>query len=509
MNKDKEFSKGKAALMIILYAYLAIVFIFVFGSMFFTLSAPYHEAGIDWLYFAFTGLVATLISVFGSSFMTMNQLYMAKDNELLLSMPIPPKFIMLARMGAIVIMNAALSIVVFIPSGIIRLVTVGGSVWEAVVFILGFVFTVMFSVTLCCLFGYLLALLMAKSKKKNIISLIFSVAFLIIYFSVYTKIGSYISLLADNGTKVAEAVKYWILPFYCFGSGVKNPLLFLVFAIFCIGLFALCSYLIARSFIKIVTSKQDETDNLYKDKGVKISSPSDSMVKKELLKLKSSSVYMLNSCISILLLPIALVFAIIKYPSIAPSLMAEGVTLRLIFPAAVCAICAINGMGTMSSASLSLEGKNLWIIKTLPVEPGTILLAKAKAHLLISLPMPLICTLVLIPFTKPDPLSAILGIILVAASCALDALFGIFINFLLPRFDWQNEAQPIKQSSATLIALMRGMICGVIMALVVFALSFVISGWIPLLIFNVIIIAADIIFYLYLKNKSAKRFYSL
>ena len=196
-------------------------------------------------------------------------------------------------------------------------------------------------------------------------------------------------------------------------------------------------------------------------------------------------------------------------PALAPALNEIGMSAGVIYPAAICVICAINGISLMSACSLSLEGKSLWILKTLPVEPGTILLAKAKAHLLISLPMPLICTLVLIPFTKPDPLSAILGIILVAASCALDALFGIFINFLLPRFDWQNEAQPIKQSSATLIALMRGMICGVIMALVVFALSFVISGWIPLLIFNVIIIIADIIFYLYLKNKSAKRFYSL
>ncbi len=509
MNKNKEFSKGKAILMTVLYGYLAVVFFFVFGAMFLSLCTPYHEAGVDWLYFAFTVLVAVMISVFGSSFMTMNQLYLAKDNELLLSMPIPPKYIMLARMGAIVIMNAALSAFVFIPSGIIRLAFIGGSVWGAAAFILGYFFTVMFSVTLCCLIGYLLALITSKTKKKNLLSLIFSVAFLVIYFSVYTKIGEYISLLADNGERVAGAIKYWILPFFCFGKGMENPILFIAFALLCAALFGICCLLISRSFIKIVTSKASEIDASGKKAEIKISTPSGSMVKKELLKLKSSSIYMMNSCITVLLLPIALIFAIIKMPALAPALSEIGLSAKVIYPAAVCVICTINGISLISACSLSLEGKSLWILKTLPVAPGELLLSKAKAHFAVCAPMPVLCALVLIPFVSPDLLSVLFGLILILLSCALDALFGTFINLMLPSFDWQNEAQPIKQSSATLIGMLRGMIGGVIMVITVIALDLILPVWLPLLVFCVILFAADIILYLYIKNKSARRFYAL
>ncbi len=51
--------------------------------------------GYGWLYYALMGLLALAFGVFGSVFSTYAGLYQAKDNELLLSMPIPPRRILL------------------------------------------------------------------------------------------------------------------------------------------------------------------------------------------------------------------------------------------------------------------------------------------------------------------------------------------------------------------------------------------------------------------------------
>lgn len=50
------------------------------------------------MYFAMMGLLASFFGVFGSVFNTYAGLYLAKDNDLLLSMPIPIRTILCARL---------------------------------------------------------------------------------------------------------------------------------------------------------------------------------------------------------------------------------------------------------------------------------------------------------------------------------------------------------------------------------------------------------------------------
>ena len=72
------------------------------GGMFTYLSlaicTALTAAGMDWLYFALMGLLAILLGVFGSVFNTYSCLYLSKDNDLLLSMPIPVNVIMVSRL---------------------------------------------------------------------------------------------------------------------------------------------------------------------------------------------------------------------------------------------------------------------------------------------------------------------------------------------------------------------------------------------------------------------------
>ena len=95
-KKGKTVGVGMKVLMGILILYIVAVFAMLFGSVFLMIRDSFCAMGLGWLYFAMAGLFAFAICFVGSIFMTQSQLYEAKDNEMLLAMPVPPSYILLS-----------------------------------------------------------------------------------------------------------------------------------------------------------------------------------------------------------------------------------------------------------------------------------------------------------------------------------------------------------------------------------------------------------------------------
>lgn len=95
----------------------------VLGGMFtllsFSLCGSLVEAKMDWLYFCLMGLLSILLGALGSVFSTYSGLYLAKDNDLLLSMPIPVRLIMLCRLLSVYLMGMMYVAVVLIPATVV------------------------------------------------------------------------------------------------------------------------------------------------------------------------------------------------------------------------------------------------------------------------------------------------------------------------------------------------------------------------------------------------------
>ena len=82
--------------------------------------------GMEWLYFAMVGGLAFLISFMFTSIYAQGAIFEAKDNEMLLSMPIPPTAILGSRMGALYFLNFFFTATFMATAGIVKL-TQGGS----------------------------------------------------------------------------------------------------------------------------------------------------------------------------------------------------------------------------------------------------------------------------------------------------------------------------------------------------------------------------------------------
>ena len=114
-KKNKARSKISTAMYFVLFALLIVGLL---GGIFTFLAAklctPLVSAGLDWLYFALMGLIAVMLGAFGSVFNTYAGLYLPKDNDLLLSMPIPVSSLVAARLLSVYLMGLLYSAVVIL-----------------------------------------------------------------------------------------------------------------------------------------------------------------------------------------------------------------------------------------------------------------------------------------------------------------------------------------------------------------------------------------------------------
>lgn len=104
-------------------------------------------------------------------------------------------------------------------------------------------------------------------------------------------------------------------------------------------------------------------------------------------------------------------------------------------------------MTSITSSSISLEGKSFNILKSMPVETKKILLAKVTASNIISIPIILLCDIIFfVAFKIPvvDIIYILLATIIVPT---LTAIIGLLVNLKHPKMNAESDTEVIKQMS--------------------------------------------------------------
>ena len=174
-KRKKLRSKGAIAGWIIFF--VVIMFGVLGGS--FTVTAlamcgGLSAAGMGWLYFDIMSLIALLLGTFGSVFSTYSSLYLAKDNDLLLSMPIPVRTIMVSRLASVYLMGLMYSATVMLPTLIVYWVMTGVTFAKVVCGLLLFLIVSVIVLLLSVLLGWVVAKISVKLKNRSFITVITS-----------------------------------------------------------------------------------------------------------------------------------------------------------------------------------------------------------------------------------------------------------------------------------------------------------------------------------------------
>ncbi|MBE6601782.1 MAG: hypothetical protein E7637_04675 [Ruminococcaceae bacterium] len=444
---------GFAALYLYLFGFLG-YFFFMFADG----LAPLYSIGKGWISMLIMSLVGILLGVIGSIFSTYNILYRAKDNDLLLSLPIPPSKILFVRLLGVYLMGLLYELLVMVPTLIVFFQHAKPSVAGALfAVLLPFVLS-LFVLTLSCLLGYVIAWITARMRRKNLLTVLAALLFMVLYYFGYSKMMTALSKILMYADALESKLR-WIYPFYHLAMGTEGNLLSMLIstAIFAL-LFAVTVAVLAKSFLKLATTNRGEKKKVYRESRVKAGGVSSALLKKELRRFLSSPVYMLNCALGSVFMVVLGVLVLIKgrnllsTVSATPMLGTEGLTV-LIFAASLCMIASMNDV---TAPSISLEGKWIWLVQVLPVRPIDVLLAKLKLHLWVTLPPLWFFAAASLIVLQPTWYYLLLLLLVATVFAVMMALIGLCLNLKFPNLKWVNEAVPVKQSMSVLLSMFGG-----------------------------------------------------
>lgn len=409
-KNGKKSSFNSPAVYLALLAFVGVVFAFMFYNMFSMMAPMLATSGFSWLYFLYVMGASFVISTIGCIFLSLSQLYEAKDNELLLSMPIPPRSILFCRMLPLYAQNLLFCALVQVPAFAAYATNASVSASLVVSQIVILLLVPLLSLSVSCILGWLIAFVTSRTRHKNVVTIVFSLVFFALYFYLYYQAEDLVKTLAANSIGIGANIMDSAYPLYLTGLGASGDLLPLFgVAVVIIAFFAIVYAVLSHSFIKLATAKKGAKKAVYKEKTLKVSSASKALLRKERMMFTGNATYMLNSGLSALIMVGGTIYAVFQLNTLKqfPSTLIEMISVYL--PLVIAFVISI---GPISAASISMEAKNLWLMQSLPVSPLQVLTQKLKLHFIVNGIVSLVPSVVLSIMLGMKPVNIIITILI-------------------------------------------------------------------------------------------------
>lgn len=490
----------------ILYISLGSTFFAIAKEMFQNLTSETFP-----LFYMVIGLIATAIGLLGSVFNAYTTIYEAKDTEMLLSMPIPPRRIVMVRVVALMTMTLLYSGSVLLPSLIAFLIYASPTPLGAVNAFLLFIPLILLIEAVTIGIAFVVAAAARKVKNKKAVVLVFSMVLVILFYLIYFRAQNVVSELALAGS-IPSAARYALFFYYSMGRASQGSALdMLIVVVTGGGAFLLAYYLLSRYFVKFTTSKKGDLSKGKKGV-VKAASLRFSLFKREWKIFSSSPAYVMNAAFFGVLCLFALpIVAIVK----AGALQEVMAKLVEAFPktdgAAIAAsvVMLIEGMNCITAPSVSIEGKRIYLLRSLPIDPIELFGAKIALQLSVVLPGTLFASVTLAAVLGVSALSWVFMILLPLAHAFFTAAFGLTMNINFPVLDWTDEITAIKSGASVLITVFGVMILTSVVGALYFAFASFLSDGVYLAILTLLFVIADAILVSWLKNSGKRKFEKL
>ncbi len=431
---------------------------FLFWHIFDVVAVPFSRFGFGWAYFSFAALLAFAIMLIGSVFTAKYQLFEARDNELLLSLPIHPLDILLSRLFLLWLIAALLGLPVAIPCLICWPKPLTGLGLTA--FLLLFLLLLpCLCLTISSLLGWIIHRISARFGHKPAVTVLLWMAFLGAYTYLSFRMNDYLSRLAENPLGLIKMLRH-LGPLAWPGQAVASgdAVVLGKLAVVILPLFALLIWLLSATFIRTATEKRSLAKKRYVERTARIQSPGTALLRRELQRLWATPAYLFNSGLGVVMALLGAVVLLIKAQTIRSLLLQEEYAFlpSLLQPLAVTALCFLSAMIFLTGPSISLEGRTLWILKSLPVSARDLLRSKLRLQLCIAVAPVLLLSAAAAFVLRTRGALLFFTLTLPVLYCVLTGLIGLAMNLLHPNFDWLNETQAVKSGASVLLTMFIG-----------------------------------------------------
>lgn len=323
--------------------------------------------------------------------------------------------------------------------------------------------------------GFLIAKISSRFKKNNAIQTILTFIFIIFCFSIRYiiealfrngKVEETLSQINDMNEKVGRVY----LPVGWFVNAITKQSLSDIFLLIGVSvlLFSIVFYVIGKSYRKLNSALSSHVANRnYKMTKQKKKSVVNAIAYKEFKRFIGSTTYMTNAAMGeVLAFMLGVATLVIGFDKIV-KMITQGAPFdsSILQPAIPFIVYFLIGMVATTVCSPSLEGKNYWILQSLPIKKKTIYQGKMLFNMYLTVPFMLFAIICMSVSAKVPVVNMILYMILGVALCAFSTAWGCVCGIKFMRLDWENEVEVIKQGVGVAIYMFPNMF--VVMGLVV------------------------------------------
>lgn len=485
----------------------------VFGTMLALKGSSY-----EWIPISLVMGTAMFLCFIGSVFTAQQQIYESKDNQMLLSMPIKPGQILLSRIFAIAIFNMIYALPFFTGSAIgycIYSVSMGPiQLIPLLILLISYVSMIVFITMLTSLLAWGVSIIMSKITNKTLISTVLYMVFFAIYFYAIFNLDNLGEAIEKNADKLSSGIMTFARPIYYMGASVvEQNILFVAAFLVSLLIPAFLMYIvIKKSFFKILLHENKSKNKMLKhsDKDFNSHSAFIALLQKEIARFLRTPMYFLSYGTSIFFVAMMLAYLFIKkdkFEDVVELLSIYGVSSTKALPAIFSMLLYqfVSSGAVLTSASINMEGKNIWIIKSLPIKTIDIMLAKGLVPVIILLPIFEVESLLLIFLFKISGSAMILLLLMPIFTMIFFSMFGLYINLNHFKLDWLSENEAFKRAGGPTIASFSSMgstVLFVILYLLIFSNIMGFFGFMWLILAALVL--GSMVMYAMLKNNAEK-----
>lgn len=501
----KTRSRTQTAAMAALFAVLLLFAAFCIFLMAWPMCTALVQQGLGWLYFASMALTSLIISVVASAFMSYSALFQAKDTELLLSLPIPPEMVFTVRAAGVYLTGLLYLLLAWVPAVVCYGLTAPRPLPGLLASVPMALSLALIAAVLAILLGWAAAAASARARHKSAVTVAASLMFLIGYFWIFQKIGTAMNALTsapDGQSRFSTDLMYPI------GRAAEGDLPALAGWLAAVLLAGAAAYrILSRRYLAALTDRRGTTKAAYELTEQRQNSLRRALLRRELQHLGASPSYMLNASLGTLTLPLLGLAALWK--SSALHSMARNLPGGMIAMVVCGLVCTGASVNLLTAPSISLEGKNLWLMQSLPVTAWQVLRAKLELHLLLTALPAVFCAGCISSAMGGAVPEQLLSLAVIALFVLLMAESGLMMGLLMPDLHWTSEGAVIRRGLPSAAALLGGWSLSMVQSVGIYLLSSRLGAPTALLLCAAVLGAADLGLFHWLRTSGTAHFEEL
>lgn len=449
--------------------------------------------------------IASFLTLAFSTFKTGAVIFRKKGYDILASLPFTNKAIVASRFLRLYVENLMVTSLIVLPGLIVYAIFIHPGFLFYVIGILSIFVIPLIPVTIASGIGVLITGLSSRMKHQALVEAGISILFVLIL-----TFGSFlfsenaneittdmIKNLADMVTDVLGKV---YPPAVILGNAIVQGdiLRFLLLSIVSLGLFFVVIWIVSAKFDTICRRLHSTSaKHNYKIKKLEKHSVLKTLVLREAKRYFASGTYVTNTIIGPVM---GTAFSVgLHFMNLESITVPIPISMN-VKEAVPLVIAAIFTIMNATSVSISMEGKEWWIIKTLPLRTKTILDGKLLFNLCLQMPFYVVSVISALIALKPNVMGMMWTILVPALLILFSSVFGITANLQFPKLDWENEVNVVKQSASSAIGGMSGLIIAIPCILAVLFVPAQFANFINGVICICLVIATTL---LYQKNNKA------